>query len=510
MKYLKNIKIGALLLLISITACNNDLDTDYTTGLGGDDLKGLIREYPEKLKSLVDGLYLFMVSYQGDHDSFNFAMTLHATDMMAQDISQPTSHYFSWDYLHRYRLAPNVRTAYIWNTFYTAIANGNRLLDMADELSEYIIAYDEDFYNSCLSETYAVRGMAYLYLIQLYQEVTTKDAINLQAPGVPLYFSTIDGIDELEAEALKGRNTVERVFEQIEHDLTMALQLSENYNRLGDIRSINSDVIHGLLARFYLLSQQWNKAAEHANKAHASYNLMSLEQLKSGFMDSNNTEWIWGYRHTIETQTTLISWFSHISNNSPGYAGILSPRLIDYDLYVSIPDEDVRKQLFNGPEGISPEDYQRFKKDIETAPSIQNPYASLKFGRKDDWTQDYPYMRAAEMILIEAEAYAQINEMTLAADAMRSLMENRQPGWNMIEVDVEYIYHQRRIELWGEGFSYFDLKRLYKGINRAYSNSNHSIPGQFEVKAGADNWVFQIPRREIQDNVHIDESEQND
>ena len=432
------------------------------------------------------------------------------SDMMAQDISQPTSHYFSWDYLHRYRLAPNVRTAYIWNTFYTAIANGNRLLDMADELSEYIIAYDEDFYNSCLAETYAVRGMAYLYLIQLYQEVTTKDVINLQAPGVPLYFSTIDGIGAEEAEVLKGRNTVQRVFEQIEHDLSLALQLSENYNRQADKRSINSDVINGLLARYYLLSQQWDKAAEHAKKACANYSLMNLEQLKSGFMDSNNPEWIWGYRHTIETQTTLISWFSHISNNSPGYAGILSPRLIDHALYESLPDEDKRKQLFNGPAGISQEDYQRFKKDIETAPNIQNPYASLKFGRKDDWTQDYPYMRAAEMILIEAEAYAHMGQEDLAAQAIKPLMENRQPGWDMSEVNVEYVYHQRRIELWGEGFSYFDLKRLYKGINRVYPNSNHSIPGQIEVKAGADNWVFQIPRREIQDNPQIDESEQND
>ncbi|MBR8534111.1 RagB/SusD family nutrient uptake outer membrane protein [Carboxylicivirga sediminis] len=507
---LKNFKIGAFILMMSLASCSNELDTDYTTGQGGDNLKDLIREYPYKLKSLVDGLYLFMVSYQGDHDSFNYTMTLHATDMMAQDISQPTSHYFSWDYLHRYRSAPNVRTAYIWNTFYTAIANGNRLLDMADELSEYIIGYDEDFYNSCLAETYAVRGMSYLYLIQLYQEVITKEIVNLQAPGVPLYFSTLDGVAEEEAEALKGRNTVARVFEQIEHDLTLALQLSANYDRQDDKRSIDSHVIHGLLARYYMLSQQWQKAADHAKSAYSGYSLMDVEQLKSGFMDATNPEWIWGYRHTIETQTTLVSWFSHISNNSPGYAGILSPRLIDYELYHSIPDEDVRKQLFNGPEGISQEDYQRFKVDIQTAPNIQNPYASLKFGRKDDWTQDYPYMRAAEMILIEAEAYAHMGNTVMAAEVVRLLMENRQPGWDMSEVDVEYIYHQRRIELWGEGFSYFDLKRLYKGINRAYDNSNHSIPGQFEVAAGANNWVFQIPRREIQDNPQIDESEQND
>lgn len=508
MNYLIKIKAIVLVLLISLASCNDEyLETDYTTGISESELKELIKEDPQKLKALVNGLYSFMVEYQngGSHDSFNFTAMLHATDMMCQDISQPVSHYFSWDYLHQYRSAPFVRTAYIWNTFYTLIANANRTIGLMELMDS-----EDEFYKSCLGEIMTIRGMSYLYLIQLYQEINTKGNLNMDAPGVPIYLSAIDEVSEEERDQLKGRNTVKRVLEQVGHDLNYALVLLENYDRETNKRSANTDVVNGLLARYYLLIQDWSKAAQCANLAYSNYELMDLDELKSGFKDLNNPEWIWGFDHSEETQTTLVSWFSHISNNSPGYAGILSPRLIDYELYESIPNEDVRKQLFNGPDGLSPEDYERFKSYIPTAPNIQEPYASLKFGWSENWTQDYPYMRAAEMILIEAEAYAQMEQNNVAAQAIKPLMENRQPGWNMTEVDVDYIAHQRRIELWGEGFSYFDLKRLYKGINRAYENSNHSIPAQFEVKAGADNWVFQIPRRELQDNVHIDESEQND
>nr|WP_319397994.1 RagB/SusD family nutrient uptake outer membrane protein [uncultured Carboxylicivirga sp.] len=504
---LKYIKIGLMMLVLSLASCSKDyLDTEYTTGVGENDLKEIIKDDPTKLKALVDGLYAFMVSYQdgGSHDSFNFTAVLHATDMMCQDISQPVSHYFSWDYLHQYRSAPYIRTAYNWNTFYTLIANANRIIDLVDRDTE------DSFFLNCLGETYTIRGMSYLYLIQLYQEVITKETINWNKPGVPIYVADGDSISKEQREVLKGRNTVEMVLKQAEQDLLLGLKLIDGFDRSTSKRYVNSDVVHGLLARYYLLIQDWDQAAEHSQLARHGYELMSEKELKSGFLDLSNNEWIWGFDHSNETQTTLVSWFSHISNNSPGYAGILSVREIDYALYQVIPNDDVRKGLFNSPDGMSAEDSVRFESYFETAPNITQELASLKFGWANDWTQDYPYMRAAEMYLIEAEAYAHKGEYAMAAEAIRPLMENRQPGWDMNEVDVEYVYLQRRIELWGEGFSYFDLKRLYRGINRNYTNSNHSISGQISVPAGAKNWVFQIPTREIQDNVHISEGEQND
>ncbi|MDE6013050.1 MAG: RagB/SusD family nutrient uptake outer membrane protein, partial [Prevotella sp.] len=35
------------------------------------------------------------------------------------------------------------------------------------------------------------------------------------------------------------------------------------------------------------------------------------------------------------------------------------------------------------------------------------------------------------------------------------------------------VWWQRRVELWGEGFATFDIKRLNKGIIRSYAGTNH-------------------------------------
>ncbi len=120
---------------------------------------------------------------------------------------------------------------------------------------------------------------------------------------------------------------------------------------------------------------------------------------------------------------------------------------------------------------------------------------------------DYVYMRAAEMVLIEAEAKAQSGDESGAAETLSVLMANRDPEWNQTSVSVEDVYLQRRIELWGEGFEYFDLKRLNKGINRDYEGSNHRLP--LVVEAGANEWVYKIPVNEIQENPQINPEDNN-
>ena len=64
------------------------------------------------------------------------------------------------------------------------------------------------------------------------------------------------------------------------------------------------------------------------------------------------------------------------------------------------------------------------------------PYANLKFGSTGDWTMHYIYMRAAEMVLIEAEALARQGQESQAATVMKELMANRQPSWNETSVSV--------------------------------------------------------------------------
>ena len=209
---------------------------------------------------------------------------------------------------------------------------------------------------------------------------------------------------------------------------------------------------------------------------------------------------MWGFAHNSETQTSYASFFSHISNLAPGYAGLAySAKLIDKRLYDQIPDDDYRKTLFNGPEGDA----------SQPTAGAKLPYANLKFGNDGSWTMHYIYMRAAEMVLIEAEALARQGKNAEAATVMAELMKNRQPSWNKASVTVDDVLLQRRIELWGEGFAYFDLKRNNKGIDRNYEGSNHQAGYLHTIPAFDVRWTYQIPQSEMQENSHIQDSEQN-
>lgn len=58
----------------------------------------------------------------------------------------------------------------------------------------------------------------------------------------------------------------------------------------------------------------------------------------------------------------------------------------------------------------------------------------------------------------------------------------------------------RRIELWGEGHRFLDLKRLDQPLNRNGIGHNAAVALIFDVPAGDPRWEFLIPRRELDAN----------
>ena len=224
--------------------------------------------------------------------------------------------------------------------------------------------------------------------------------------------------------------------------------------------------------------------------------LMDKDELMDGFYNIKNNEWMWGFDHSTETSTVYASYFSMISNLAPGYAGLgYAPKLIDARLYSKIPADDYRKSHFNGPEGDP----------TQPTSAAQRPYANVKFGNDGNWTMDYVYMRAAEMYLIEAEALVRQGKATEAAAVLKELMVYRQPSWNKTIVTLDDVLLQRRIELWGEGFSYFDLKRNNLGIDRTYEGSNHMT--KIAVPAQDVRWTYQIPQTEFNENKLLNVNE---
>lgn len=497
-------KFNYIILLISIlslSACSEDfLDVKTTSSLTSDDAATAIEADPAKLEGFVNGIYSLLVKFDlvnDSHDAFGYMSILHSTDMMGQDIVQQKFHWFGYDYEHDNHEMTYRRTQVNWTYLYTVISNANLVFAMTSEnsTSETIRAFR--------GQAYALRGMSYYYLIQLYQH-TYGNSDDL--PGIPLYYATNEG-----KQSVLGRGKVSDVMTQIELDLTKAVELLDGWNRTNK-NQINFQVANGLLARYYLLTEQWQKAADAAQMATAGFVVMPAADLSDGFMDINNDEWMWGFDHNAETETRYASYFSHISNITPGYAGLnYAPRLIDKQLYELIPATDARKKWFQGPDSVTvPADELTSSVFTDEATAWTFPYANVKFGYDGNWTMDYVYMRTAEMILIQAEALARLGKNVEAATKLGQLMSKRDPAWNKTTVTTEEVYLQRRIELWGEGFSFFDLKRLNKGIDRTYDGTNHPANGQIVVAAKAKTWIYQIPQTEIQENAYIEENENNE
>lgn len=495
--------ILASLTVVLLVSCDDYLSVKGTDTVTSETYQEIVSKNPAVLGSTLAGTYLYLASWNagggGDHDDINLMGTLHATDLMTEDMVQTISHWFTYDYTIENRMENYRRPYAIWKTFFTTISQANGVIASIDQ--DAVQASDSKlrpYYGQAL----ALRAHSYMYLIQLFQNPFTGaptlsgSAIDRALPAVPMYYAP----NETGKETNFSRNTVGDVLDMIKADLDKANTMLTGYARPSKM-NIDKNVVNGLLARYYLLIGDWDKAASAAVAARAGYPLMNAQEMKSGYMTLATPEWIWGFDHNSETNTMYASFFSHVSNLTPGYAGLnYAPRAIDRRLYDTIPATDVRKSLYNGSA----------KNTTQANLGAQGPYASLKFGWDGAWTMDYVYMRSSEMYLIEAEALARQNKLTEAASALKPYMELRQPGWDQATVTVDEILLERRIELWGEGFAYFDLKRLHRGIDRTYEGTNHRTPdGLLKIAAGDVRWTYQIPLSEIQENSAISKTDNN-
>ena len=122
-------------------------------------------------------------------------------------------------------------------------------------------------------------------------------------------------------------------------------------------------------------------------------------------------------------------------------------------------------------------------------------YASLKFRPYKGSINDgitmaqaaYPLMRVEEMYLIQAEATAHssaVNGLKMLNSFMqkyRTAKYNYPTQGVQKEVAINEIVKQKRIELWGEGQSFFDYKRLNMSVDRTQGEDAQYIPARQQL-----------------------------
>lgn len=174
-----------------------------------------------------------------------------------------------------------------------------------------------------------------------------------------------------------------------------------------------------------------------------------------------------------------------------------NPKKINADLYNAFPATDVRLKNFAST-------------NTEYAPLVLPTFTTAKYQSKkfraaglNFGAGGLVYMRSAEMYLIKAEAQARNNDEPGARTTLFNLVSARDASYTLSvktgSALIDEILLNRRLELWGEGRRFLDLKRLNVPLERTLTGGHTAtLTGNvLSVPAGDKRWQFLIPRNEI-------------
>jgi hypothetical protein len=462
----------------------------------------------------LEGVYARMY-YNGDQSQnyMGYETMLCMSDLMGEDIlfGKSTALFlqsYNWS-IHR--TITSAMMNYCYRYHYNIIANLNLIIQGIDDANGEQI--DKDHIKG---KALTLRAAHYFNLIRMWAKRYDAGKENTQL-GVPLILDSEVGSDP------QPQATVEEVYQAINDDLDKAIKLLNGVpTRINKIHP-NQSVANGLKSRVALTQGRWEEAAKYAKDARTSEYKLSetiFTETPGRFYDQANSEWMWGTKRIVSEDqgfSTLQVFFG----NTDAITSREGPKCIYNHLYHRISNTDKRKGMFAATKAIAMSDAFSRPQPTTDVPAYYNNKYMVPNHKSPQ--VDCPYMRIAEMFLNEAEALARLGRNSEAQQVLYDLIyPTRDPAYNKSvntgEALIAEILLHRRIELWGEGFRYFDLKRLNQPLNRTLTailpdgsieNSNHdnTMAQTMEVPAGDKRWQFLYSDDELNGNPYIIQNE---
>lgn len=536
MKKNKIVKFAAALLCapVLLSSC-----IEETFPEGGNVTSGQISESPFAMEDIAASIPTILITNylnMGDHFDFGYPGIFGATDRMVGEVfpvsqnlpggNQYYDRWQAWLYPDMGGLSATGWTDFFYLNYYQFIYSANEVISIASQSESGGVA---------LGIAKAFRAMCYLDMARMYDPLPAK------APDRPSYESELEAVKGLTVPIVREgatleqlennpRATREEMFNFILSDLTDAESLLADYQPASKTMPSQA-VVYGLLARTYLWlggfeetyegfvtgTEAYKKAAEYARKAinASGCTIMTESQWldpKTGF-NTVNSSWMWAMIQTTDTVlNNLFSWAAHMSLEAVyGYGYVAQPGISVFS-YERISDTDFRKKSYVTADR-SYAAAQPYMSLTEEEFKTVAPYASYKFhtagGEKSNFTianvVDIPMMRVEEMYLIEAEATAHYDEAT-ARTLLTSFMAHRDPNYRIPAATtdlVEEIIFQKRIEFWGEGIIYYDMKRLNMSMHNADTGTNAPSGAIISTDGRAPWWNCVIPLGAVQQNIAL-------
>ena len=411
---------------------------------------------------------------------------------------------------------------YPWYYYYKIIGNANMVIKNVDDAEGP--EAERKFYKA---QALVFRAHAYTMLMQLYA-YRWQDSNNGAGPGVILRL-TPDPDEDPEVGYDMPLSTQAECYKQIYDDCDEAIRL---FNESGITRAKtdfflpDAQVAFAVKTRAALVREDWNTVAACAPEARKGHPLMTKAQyMEDGFTvlpGNTNDEWIWGVYEAEDQTIYYYSFFAYQGSNASSSMQRTYPLAISKELYDQIPTTDVRRALWLEPTAEEAKElnaagrstgklYTRaFKEFGDKLYSTSLVYQYMQFKFQCNFYPgggSFNIYRSAEMILSEAEALCHLGGQDAKVQSLlKELNKNLDPSYDCTHTGAELLTEvklYRRVDLWGEGFDWYDYKRWNEPIVRKSSKQGGNFNDAFAVTIKVEDgnrWTWKIPQREIDYN----------
>jgi hypothetical protein len=450
-----------LVIVVTITSCDNRLDTFPTSTVAAEEAFANDGDFTNAIR----GAYLRMLTgayYNG---------SMQSRDVLSDNLIISREGRLSQQQRHDWLYDQN-SGAFHTITAYAVIRNVNTLLANLDKLEE------GTFKNNVKGEALAIRALAHFDVIKFYGEIPTQNANSNATLAMP--YIEIADINELPAREL----TIGEYYQKLVADLTAAESLINSSN---GVYQMGKDAVNGILANVYLHMGDMPAAVTAADKVNTA--IASNSDFAGIWDDSNKAGVIFGLRNDDVSSVGLGVPYSQTAG------GIKSEYVPDYALYQLYDTSDIRLNAYFETSDFEGNSYNHVTKWYSStiATSLGNVDAKI--------------LRASEVMLIKAEALAAQGgkdvQALAALDAVRSQRYNGFTSGGEAGQGLKIaIQLERRLELAFEGSRFTDIKRMGLPVER-------SSFGHYSDGSGQPADILVLPVGDHHFNLPIDVTELN-
>ncbi len=497
----KSIIIGVSAL--SFTACSLDYDpistpTELTQGVSSDTATAVLKDRQAAIDQRTNLYELLKNRQEHWHLDYLLVGDSHTDNAYAGTTGAEVEPYEtnSID-------ASNSVLGRDWSRYLEDIAKANVLINGLDELKTKGLVNDNE-YHQWKAEGELFRSLIMFNMARLWGSfpIITKVAKTITAENVkdvyPTYFPP--------------RSTAKECYQQIISDLTDAEQYAPDFNS-ADRTILSKVVAQAMLAKVYAEKpvQDYSKVIEYADKVRGAAG-MALEPDYST---------LWGYdtdkKDCVKRNTSEGILEVHWSTGNANWESWMYGRSLEnYDYYFSwakwiTPSRDLIKDF------ESENDTTRMNQTIVYyACKWSNYYPASRYPFMYKYRSGYNNqykLRLADIILLEAEAYAYKGDNTNSA-ALVNLIRKRAKLPNLTadktatkDAMIEAVLHERRLELALEGERWYDLCRNNK-VEEYLNGLNNRDSGRLiqRKQYDANSYLLPIPQSALDENTNLQQN----